>query len=140
MAKRPKNPRGGGGTPKVPDSVSFDGNNRIITINESGEIELRWLYSVIQAWSGSIEGSHHDDPIEVSGNLEFPDRTRSPLIFVMINNWRLAAVDSVQMVGGYLTGRDPDRRFYHPIVEAARDRIDLMPMAADPAGGGKMAA
>lgn len=114
-----------------PLNLSFDVKNKIITINEAGEIDLVRLWGGIQDWATSLENLVYKSVMESSGNIELPDGTRSPIIVILKNDWRLAAVDPVWIVGGLLTGRHQSigedfSRFYHPVVEEARDLITLM--------------
>jgi len=116
-------------------NLDFDPNNKIVTINDSGEIEFLPLYSAIREWEASAIGIAYPAILEGSGNIELPDGTRTPRCMIFINGWRLAVANAVLIIGGYVTARDKERNAYHPVVEEARNRVQLMhEFAAQPPG------
>lgn len=118
-----------------PLSLSFNVKNKIITMNESGEIEARRIYFAVRQWEGSSPGMPEDDLVERIGNAELPDGKRTPLTIALKDGWCLSAVGPVRIVNGFLFGRYKNGQSYNPVVKQAREWIDFVPKPAPDESG-----
>lgn len=96
---------------------------KTVRIDTPGMVELAELYRKIREWEASEEGIVFPDILEGSGNIELPDKTRTPLVVVFVNGWHLDAKFDVQLIGGALSARDISKKTEHPVAASARNLI-----------------
>ena len=71
--------------------LTFNPALKTVRIDTPGTVQLVALYRKIREWEASSEGIVFPTVLEGSGNIELPDWSRTPLVIVFVNDWRLDA-------------------------------------------------
>ena len=107
-------------------SLSFNPSEKMITIIDSGIVDFLPLYRAIREWEASAQGITHDVILEGSGNIELIDGTRTPRAMIFVNGWKLSSENLISIVDGYVTGRNSEGKYTHPIHYDSIEKIQLL--------------
>jgi len=106
--------------------LQFNPTNKIIIIDEEGEIKYASLYIKIRQWEASVDGIVYDTIAEGVTHKKSLDGKIESSCMTLHNGWRLSSDNKVSIVDGFVEGRDKDGNYYNPVVEESRDNISLL--------------